>query len=97
MKSRSTWRWFGVPCLIAAATWSQTDVAADKPAESSSLPSPVSGRVAGGEGVTVLVAASAKDALAEIAAAFEKETGIKVVLSPGRSNALANQIIKQIP
>jgi molybdate transport system substrate-binding protein len=42
---------------------------------------------------TILVAASAKNAIEAVAAQFEKETGNPVVVSAGPSNALANQII----
>ena len=41
----------------------------------------------------MLAAASTKDAIAEIAQAFEQEMGVKVVVGSGPSNALANQII----
>ncbi len=47
--------------------------------------------------VLILVAASTKDAMTELAAAFEKDGGGKVVISAGPSNALANQIINGAP
>ena len=72
-------RYFSSYSLIAVAMLfaPQFAFAADKTAES----------------VTILVAASTKDAIEEIALAFEKDNGIKIVVSPGQSNALANQII----
>ncbi len=66
---------------IAIAIAPQAAAAADAP-----LPS-----------ATILVAASTQDAVAEIARAFEKKTGVKIVISPGPSNALANQIINGAP
>src|SRR5688500_8182197 len=53
--------------------------------------------VAMGESVTALVAASTKDAVAEVAQAFTAETGAEVKLSPGGSNMLAQQIIEGAP
>jgi molybdate transport system substrate-binding protein len=47
--------------------------------------------------LTILAAASTKDAITEIAKTFEKDAGIKVIISPGPSNALANQIINGAP
>lgn len=52
---------------------------------------------ASAETVTVLVAASTKDAITEVAGNFQKETGIEVKISPGASNALAQQIINGAP
>jgi molybdate transport system substrate-binding protein len=49
------------------------------------------------ESVTALVASSTKDAIGEIAKAFEADTGIDVNISPGASNALAQQIIHGAP
>jgi molybdate transport system substrate-binding protein len=49
------------------------------------------------ETITVLAAASTKDALAEVAQAFQKETGIEIRISPGASNTLAQQIIHGAP
>ncbi len=49
------------------------------------------------ESVTILVAASTQHAVTEIAQAFEKNTGIKIIISSGPSNALANQIINGAP
>jgi molybdate transport system substrate-binding protein len=43
--------------------------------------------------VVALIAASTKNAVEEIAAKFKTQTGIEVAISPGPSNALANQII----
>lgn len=56
-------------------------IAADKPMES----------------VMVLAAASTKDALTELGQAFERDTHIKIIISPGPSNLLANQIINGAP
>ena len=47
--------------------------------------------------VTVFAAASLTDAMQEIGAAYEKETGDKVVLNLGASNALARQIQEGAP
>jgi len=52
---------------------------------------------AAAEGITVLAAASTKDALQEVASNFQKETGVEVKISPGGSNALAQQIINGAP
>jgi molybdate transport system substrate-binding protein len=49
-------------------------------------------RVFGGEEVVVFAAASLTDALTEIAAAFERRTGNRVLLSFGGSSTLARQI-----
>lgn len=49
------------------------------------------------ETVTVLAAASTKDALTEVAQAFQEETGIEIKISPGASNNLAQQIIHGAP
>lgn len=45
----------------------------------------------------VLVAASVKDAVAEVAGQFRQETGIEVRISSGGSNALAAQILNGAP
>ncbi len=50
-----------------------------------------------GAGVLLLAAASAIDAATELAAAFEKKTGVRVRVSTGASNALAAQIIAGVP
>jgi molybdate transport system substrate-binding protein len=47
--------------------------------------------------VTVLVAASAKEAVEEIALEFEAEEGVEVDVSVGASNALAQQILAGAP
>jgi len=47
--------------------------------------------------VTVFVAASTRDAIEEIAAAFRKDEGLEVKVSPGPSNALATQIAEGAP
>jgi molybdate transport system substrate-binding protein len=47
--------------------------------------------------VTILVAASAKEAVEEIAAAFEASSNAKVDVSVGASNALAQQILSGAP
>lgn len=47
--------------------------------------------------LSVFAAASLKDALAEIGAAYEKESGDKVVFNFGASNALARQIEQGAP
>jgi molybdate transport system substrate-binding protein len=47
--------------------------------------------------VTVLIAASTADAVKEIAQQFTEKTGQQVVLSPGASNALAQQILSGAP
>lgn len=47
--------------------------------------------------ITVLAAASLTDALKEIAAAYEKESGDKVVFNLGASNTLARQIREGAP
>jgi molybdate transport system substrate-binding protein len=43
--------------------------------------------------VTSLVAASTQDAMKDVARAFTAQSGIAVKISPGASNALANQIL----
>jgi molybdate transport system substrate-binding protein len=53
--------------------------------------------VARAEDVLILVAASANDAVKEIAGEFEKETTTTVKISAGPSQALANQIIQGAP
>jgi molybdate transport system substrate-binding protein len=50
-----------------------------------------------GAEVSVLAAASLKDALTEIGAAYEKETGDKLVFNFGASNVLARQIEEGAP
>jgi molybdate transport system substrate-binding protein len=50
------------------------------------------GRAAAADEVVVFAAASLTDALSEVAQAFEKETGHKVVFNLGGSNDLARQI-----
>ena len=47
--------------------------------------------------VLILVAASANDAVKEIAREFEKQTGAPVKISGGPSQALANQVIQGAP
>jgi molybdate transport system substrate-binding protein len=47
--------------------------------------------------VIVLAAASAKDAMREVADAFTADTGVPVTISAGASNALANQILAGAP
>jgi molybdate transport system substrate-binding protein len=49
------------------------------------------------EDVLILVAASANDAVKEIARGFEKEAGATVKISAGPSQALANQVIQGAP
>jgi molybdate transport system substrate-binding protein len=49
------------------------------------------------DSVIALVAASAGDAVEEIAAAFRTETGVDVKVSTGASNALAMQILEGAP
>lgn len=49
------------------------------------------------ESVTILVAVSTKDAVEEIAKTYVNGSGLKIVVSPGASNALANQIINGAP
>lgn len=53
-------------------------------------------RQAGGE-VLLLAAASTSDAVTEAAAMFEARTGIKIRITTGGSNALANQITAGVP
>lgn len=55
------------------------------------------GALAAGQSIIALVAASTEDAVREISAEFQKETGIEVNLSAGGSNALAQQIIHGAP
>lgn len=55
------------------------------------IPPPVTGPV------TVLAASSTSDALDDVAEAFEVQTGIRVRISSGPSNALARQIITGVP
>ena len=50
-----------------------------------------------GRSVFVLVAASTKDAVDEIAAAFTKETGIDVKINADDSSKLATQIVQHAP
>src|SRR5688572_27908678 len=57
----------------------------------------IAATIARAESITVLVAASAKDAMTEAADEFRAETGIEVKVSPGASNALAQQIIEGAP
>ena len=52
---------------------------------------------AGAGSVLLLAAASTTDAVGEIGAAFEKESGTTVKISTGGSNALANQIMAGVP
>lgn len=52
---------------------------------------------AGSQRVTILVAASAKEAVEEIADAFEASSNAKVDVSVGASNALAQQILSGAP
>lgn len=47
--------------------------------------------------VLISSAASTKDAIAELAAAFERKTGSHVQINPGASNVLANQILEGAP
>src|SRR5262245_8663147 len=47
--------------------------------------------------VLILVAASTKDAVAEIGTAFTKETGIEVKINADDSSKLATQIIQDAP
>jgi molybdate transport system substrate-binding protein len=47
--------------------------------------------------VTILTAASASDVITQIGADFTKETGVKVVVVSGASNALATQILSGAP
>jgi len=49
------------------------------------------------EPVLLLAAASTTDAVTELAAAFETKTGIRVNITTGGSNALANQILAGVP
>jgi molybdate transport system substrate-binding protein len=50
-----------------------------------------------GEPLILLAAASTKDAVEELAALFEKQTGTRVLVSSGPSNALATQITAGAP
>jgi molybdate transport system substrate-binding protein len=50
-----------------------------------------------GEPLILLAAASTKDAVEELAASFEKQTGTRVRVSAGPSNALATQITAGAP
>ncbi len=52
---------------------------------------------ADGNSVTIMTAASAKDAMAELGKAFKQETGVEVKIVPGGSNALAAQIMADAP
>ncbi len=72
-------------CMLAAAVYS-------------SLLGGLEARAADAQAtVTILAAASAKDAVEEVAKAFEKDGAAKVRVSPGASNVLANQIINGAP
>jgi molybdate transport system substrate-binding protein len=51
----------------------------------------------GGKPITILVASSAREAVEEIAAGFEKETGIEVRVAAGPSSGLARQIVEGAP
>lgn len=51
----------------------------------------------GGGAVLILAAASTQDALAQIAEALQQRGGPKLTVSPGGSNALAQQIVADAP
>ena len=55
------------------------------------------GEATKGGDVLVLAAASTRDALTEVAAAFEGRTGSRVTIGAGASNALATQILNGAP
>lgn len=57
----------------------------------------IASAIAHAQSVTVLVAASTQDAMREIAGKFSADSGIEVRVSPGASNALAQQIIQGAP
>lgn len=59
--------------------------------------SPASSTDGGSKSILILVAASTKDAVAENAAAFTKETGIEVKINADDSSKLATQIVKDAP
>ena len=52
----------------------------------------VASPIAAAENITVFAAASLKEAMDEQARQFERDTGNKVIVSYGASNALAKQI-----
>lgn len=58
---------------------------------------PITKAPAAAQSVLCLNAASTKDALSEIAKAFEKTTGVVVKFSPEDSSKLANQIVQGAP
>jgi molybdate transport system substrate-binding protein len=64
---------------------------------SKQLPSSSAETGAPGEPLLLLAAASTKDAVEELATAFEKQTGTRVRVSAGASNALATQIASGAP
>jgi molybdate transport system substrate-binding protein len=87
MRSASRRKWFAVSLLclllLGCSRGSESTLPAGNPDRSGS--------------VLVLVAASTKDAVQEIAAKFRQETGIEVKINADDSSKLATQIVNDAP
>jgi len=79
--------------ILAAIVWSGCST--DTPAGNQPAKSPASEKAQAV--VVVSIAASTKDAIAELAAAFEKKSGSDVQVNAGASNTLATQISADAP